>query len=59
MYCNETAVLKIELVHKQSENYHPQVYVEECKCIDAESQQSSMMMMMDLLRRKRKNTKLL
>ena len=59
MYCNETAVLKIELVYKQSKNYHPQVYVEECKCIDAESQQSSMRMMMDFLRRKRKDTKLL
>ena len=53
MYCNETAVLKIELVYKQSKNYHSQVYVEECKCIDAQSQQSCMMMMMDFLRRKR------
>ena len=39
MYCNVTAVLKIASVYKQSKNYH----VEECKYIDAESQQCSML----------------
>ena len=38
-YCNVTAVLKIDSVYKQSKNYH----VEECKYIDAESQQCSML----------------
>ena len=28
MYCNATAVLKIDSVYKQGKNYHPQVYVE-------------------------------
>ena len=31
MYCFATAVLKIDSVYKQGKNYHPQVYVEECK----------------------------
>ena len=31
MYCNATAVLKIDSVYKQGKNYHPQVYVKECK----------------------------
>ena len=31
MYCNATAVLKINSVYKESKNYHPPVYVEECK----------------------------
>ena len=31
MYCSATAVLKIDFVYKQGKNYHPQVYVEECK----------------------------
>ena len=31
MYCNATAVLKIDSVFKQGKNYHPQAYVEECK----------------------------
>ena len=35
MYCNAMAVLKINSVYKQSKNYHPQVYVEECKYTDA------------------------
>ena len=35
MYCNATTVLKIGSVYKQGKNYHPQVYVEECKYIDA------------------------
>ena len=43
MYCNATVVLKIDSVYKQSKNYHPQVYVEECKYTDAESQQCIML----------------
>ena len=43
MHCNATAVLKIDSVYKQGKNYHPQVYVEECKYIDAENQQCSML----------------
>ena len=43
MSCNTTAVLKIESVYKQSKNYHPRVYVEECKYTDAESQQCNML----------------
>ena len=42
MYCNVTAVLKIDSVYKQDKNYHPQVYVEEYKYTDAESQQCNM-----------------
>ena len=38
MHCNATAVLKIDSVYKQGKNYHPQVYVEECKYTDAEKQ---------------------
>ena len=37
MYCNATAVLKIDCVYKQGKKYHPQVYVEECKYADAEN----------------------
>ena len=43
MYCNATAVLKIDSVYKQSKNYHPQVYVEECKYTNAESQKCSIL----------------
>ena len=43
MYCNATAVLKIDSVYKQGKNYHPQVYVEECKYTDAENQQRNML----------------
>ena len=43
MYCNPTAVLKIDSVYKQGKNYHPKVYVEECKFTDAEKQQCSML----------------
>ena len=43
MYCNATAVLKIDSVYKQCKNYHPQVYIEECKYTDAEKQQCSML----------------
>ena len=39
MYCNATAVLNINSVYKQGKNYHPQVYVEECKYTDAERKQ--------------------
>ena len=39
MHCNVTVVLKIDSVYKQGKNYHPQVYVEECKYNDAENQQ--------------------
>ena len=56
MYCNAAAVLKIAFVYKQGKNYHPQVYVEECKYTDAKSQQCNMLsdqMLMDILRCKR------
>ena len=43
MYCNALALLKIDCVYKQGKNYHPQVYVEECKYTDAENQQCSML----------------
>ena len=39
VYCNATVVLKIDSVYKKGKNYHPQVYVEECKYIDAENRQ--------------------
>ena len=42
MYCNATAVLQVDSIYKKYKNYHPQVYVEEYKCTDAESQQCSM-----------------
>lgn len=43
MYCNAAAVLKVNSVQKQDKNYHPQVYVEECKYTDAESQDCNML----------------
>ena len=43
MYCNATAVLKIDSVYKQSENYHPQVYVEKCKNTDVGDRQCNML----------------
>ena len=43
MYCNATAVLKIDSIYKQGKNYHPQVYIEECKYTDAEQQRCSML----------------
>ena len=43
MYCNGTVVLKIDSVYKQSKNYHPQVYVEECKCNDVGSRQRNVL----------------
>ena len=43
MYCNATAVLKIDSVYNQCKNYHLQVYVEECKYTDAENQHCNML----------------
>ena len=43
MFCNATTVLKIDSVYKQGKNYHPEVYLEECKYTDAESQQCNML----------------
>ena len=43
MYCNTTAVLKIDSIYKQGKNYHPQVYVEETKYTDAENRQCNML----------------
>ena len=43
MYCNAAAVLKIDSVNKQCKNYHPQVYVEECKYMNVEKQRRIML----------------
>ena len=43
VYCNATAVLKIDSVYKQGKNYHPQTYVEECIYIDVEKQRRNML----------------
>ena len=43
MYCNATAMVKIDSVYKQGKNYYPQVYVEECKYTDAEKKQWNML----------------
>ena len=43
IYCNVTAVLKIDSIYKQSKNYHPQTYVEECKYTDGENKQCNML----------------
>ena len=43
MYCNATAVLKIDSVNKQGKNYHPQAYLEECRYTDAENKQCNML----------------
>ena len=43
MQCNTKAVLKIDSVYKQGKDYHPQVYIEESKYINAENQQCSML----------------
>ena len=43
MYCNATAVLKIDSVYKQGKNYHPHTYVEECIYTDVKKQQFSML----------------
>ena len=42
MYCNATVVLKIDSVYKQSKNYYPQVYAEECKHTDTENRECNM-----------------
>lgn len=38
MYCNRKLMLKIGFLYKQSKSCHPQVYAEECKYADKESQ---------------------
>ena len=43
MYCNATGALKIDSVCKQGKNYHPQVYVEECKYTGVEKQKCNML----------------
>ena len=43
MYCNAAAVLKIDSVYKQGENYHPETYVEEYKYTNAGKKQCSML----------------
>ena len=43
MYCNATAVLKIDSIYNQGKNYHPLEYVEECKYTDAENRQRNML----------------
>ena len=43
MYCNATAVLKVDSGYKQGNNYHPQVHVEECKYTDPERKQCNML----------------
>ena len=43
MYCKATAMLKADSVYKLGKNYNPKVYVEECKCTNAESQRWSML----------------
>ena len=57
MHCNATAVLKIDFANKQGRNYHPQVYVEECKYTDNQKTSNAacwVMIMMDFLRCKKK-----
>ena len=43
VYCNATAVLKIDSVYKQGKNYHPQTHVEECIYTDVEKQKCNML----------------
>ena len=43
MYSNATIVLKIDSFYKQGKNYHPHVYVEECKYTDTENRQCNML----------------
>ena len=43
MYCNATAVSKIDSIYKKGKSDHPQAYVEECKYTDVEKQQRSML----------------
>ena len=59
MYCNATAVLKIDSVYKQGKNYHPQTYRHMLKSANILMQKKNnaacwvMMMMMDFLRYKK------
>ena len=43
MYCNATAVLKINFVYKQGKNYDSQVCAEEYKYTDVENQQCNIL----------------
>ena len=43
VYCNATAVLKIDSVYKQGKNYHPQTHVEERIYTDVEKQKCNML----------------
>ena len=43
MYCNATAVLKMDSVYKQSENDHPQAYFEEYKYTNVENKKCNML----------------
>ena len=43
VYCNATTVLKIDSVHKQGKNYHPQTYIEECIYTDVEKQKCNLL----------------
>ena len=43
MYCNATAVLKIDSVYKKGKNYHPQTYIEKCIYTDVEKQKCNML----------------
>ena len=43
MYCNATAVLKVDSVYKKGKNFQPQIYVKEFKYTDVEKQQRSML----------------
>ena len=36
-------MLEIDSVYKQGKNYHPQVYVEECKYTNAKNRQCNML----------------
>ena len=44
VYCNATALLKIDSMYKQGKNYHPQTYVEECIYTDVEKQKCSLLL---------------
>ena len=43
IHCNATVVLKIDSVYKQGKNYHPQIFVEECKYTVVENQKAKKM----------------
>ena len=38
MFCKAITILKVDSLYKPGKNYHPQVYVEECKYANVESQ---------------------